>query len=100
MFDALAPKAPKSNKPLPGLHDAQVAEVLGGTVTVLLPFHDGGKYRYGPSPWPQGETSDADTHVHNLPAPSVGLWCAVMFADGDVAYPRVLAAYPDWEPDR
>lgn len=96
-IDDLAPRG-KPRKPVDGVQDAQVHRVDGATVMVVLPFVDGGVFEYGPAPWPQGVTSDADTHVHDLPAPTVGLWCVVAFVGGDVDQPRVLAAYPGWEP--
>ena len=95
---------PESRRPISGAHDAQVARDLGdGTVMLHLPFYDDSRYEYGPAPWPAGTVtpwSETDTHTHELPVSAVGLWCVVVFADDDVHNPRVLAAYPGWEPDR
>lgn len=101
--DALAPKGP-ANKPIDGVQDGKVHRVLGdGTVMLLLPDFDDGRYEYGPAPWPAGTSqgtsvSDHGSHSHGLPVATVGIWCAVQFVGGDADMPRVLAAYPGWEP--
>lgn len=99
--DALAPPN-RPRRPIEGVHDGRVHSVDGATVMLLLPDFDNGRYTYGPAPWPAGTTdawSPTDSHRHDLPTPEPGWWCAVAFVGGDPDRPRVLAVYPDWEPD-
>jgi hypothetical protein len=101
--DAMLPyRVPRSPKPGSGSHvEGEVYDVSPAGMRFTVPAWDGGKYLFGPAPWPQSQvdpTNDegdgAVTHDHAGAAPAQGARCLVLFIGSGVDRPWVVGVWP------
>jgi hypothetical protein len=93
------PRAAKSNV---GSHvEGEVYDVSSAGMRFTVPAWDGGKYLFGPAPWPLSQVEPindggdgAATHDHAGTSPARGARCLVFFVGGGIDRPWVLGVWP------
>lgn len=65
----------------PTIVEGRIVNVTPGGAEFVLPDYDGGKHKFGPSPWARSgvQPGGTDLHDHEDTGPVVGAWCLVVF---------------------